>query len=507
MRKTLGMIFGLFLILFSIVAAADSNSSLEAKYLTHVSANPIQPASPKDNTAGISYGPDVAVSGNNVYVVWFQPVHVTRFGYDNGSTDNIFFKRSTDNGMMFRNTLNLGNNAKPFMPARILAYGNAVYVLWTSADNKILFRKSTDNGMTFGTPVIIGSYTAPRNSDYFGFETVLPQLAAFASNVYIVWPYGNTLFFRSSTDNGATFGNPFSLTNDVAHDHEGSVSDLSSAGNNVYIVWADWNGSTFFQKSMDKGRTFANPVNLQNPAAIPTSPHLAYVDENVYVVWTTLGGEVFFTASKDNGATFVRPYVIDNRGFPLQVAIAASDSNVYVAESGGIFIKSKDSGTTFGRPQLGEPLLVAGNVSPSLGVKLLAAPPFFSTARFFPTIARAPVQAPQLIASGNNVYLVFLEGQGGNIPIFVKSTDNGATFGSQLLGNQIYYSSPMIAASGNNVYLVTEIHSGGSSVSVLGVTEIHSKVDILFTKSTDRGTTFPIKVNLSDNSSSVSPIR
>ena len=91
----------------------------------------------------------IAASGDNVYVTW----------WDNKTGNwEVFFARSTDNGETFDNTINLSNAMGRSEDSNIAASGDNVYVTWW--DNKtgtreVYFRASTDNGETFGNTIML----------------------------------------------------------------------------------------------------------------------------------------------------------------------------------------------------------------------------------------------------------------------------------------------------------------------------------------------------------------
>ena len=129
--------------------------------------------------------PQIAASGNNVYVVWHDAIH------------GVVFKRSTDNGASFENTINLSNSIEGSIDPEISVSGNNVYVVWehTPENNgEIIFKRSTDNGVSFGQTINVGSNTGLQ-----GF----PQIAASGNNVYVVWHDAiHGVVFKRSTDNG-----------------------------------------------------------------------------------------------------------------------------------------------------------------------------------------------------------------------------------------------------------------------------------------------------------------
>jgi hypothetical protein len=93
----------------------------------------------------------IAASGDNVYVTW----------WDNKTGNwEVFFARSTDNGETFDDTINLSNAMGRSEDSNIAASGDNVYVTWW--DNKtgtreVYFRASTDNGETFGNTIMLNS--------------------------------------------------------------------------------------------------------------------------------------------------------------------------------------------------------------------------------------------------------------------------------------------------------------------------------------------------------------
>ena len=99
------------------------------------------------NNSGDSIFPDIGVSGNNVYVVWndFTP-----------GNEDILFARSINNGQTFSTPpINISQNSGDSFGPLIAVEGNNVYVAWddeTPGNSDIFFARSTDNGQTFSTP-------------------------------------------------------------------------------------------------------------------------------------------------------------------------------------------------------------------------------------------------------------------------------------------------------------------------------------------------------------------
>ncbi len=105
----------------------------------------------------------------------------------------------------------------------------------------------------------------------------------------------------------------------------------------------------------------------------------------------------------------------------------------------------------------------------------------------------AATNPTQILASGNNVYVSWLQNGGGEF--FTKSSDNGNTFSTPVnLNTQTYNSYSRMAVSGNNLYFAW---SGGSSPNP----------QILLMKSTDNGNTFGNVINLSNVSVQASGVQ
>lgn len=91
----------------------------------------------------------LAISDNNVYVLWWEN--------KTGNWD-IFFRASSDNGKTFGDEINLSNDSTRSDDANIAALGNNVYATWWNTNNQTglrepVFIASDDNGATFGESI------------------------------------------------------------------------------------------------------------------------------------------------------------------------------------------------------------------------------------------------------------------------------------------------------------------------------------------------------------------
>ena len=288
------------------------------------------------NNTGVSTDPQISSSGNNVYVVWEDSTPGT------GDTD-IFFAFSTDNGQTFSTPDNLNNETSDFSDPQISSSGNNVYVVWegdstlADGDDDIFFAFSTDNGQTFSPPVNLSESTE---------DTFDPQISSSGNNVYVVWedftPGNADIFFAFSTDNGQTF----SIHNLSESTDFSGGQQISSSGNNVYVVWHEGpigNFEIFFAFSTNNGQTFTDPDPLSESTQVASGPQISSSGNNVYVVWhegpvNADNADIFFAFSTDNGQIFSTPDNLSESNVDSGASqISSSGNTVYVVWQEGNF--------------------------------------------------------------------------------------------------------------------------------------------------------------------------
>jgi hypothetical protein len=407
--------------------------------------------------------------------------------------------------------VNLSNNTGTSSYPQLAVSGINVYVIWedtssASGSFDIFFKRSTDNGKAFGDIINLSNNTG---------NSINPQLAVSGSNISVVWedeitnnPFNNTynnndnsgILYAASTDNGKTFGDIINLSNNNnSADNKTAVNpQLAVSGSNISVAWEEYsqgqNGDVIFKRSTDNGQTFGDIINLSNNTGNSINPQLAVSGNNIYAVWSDNSAgdyDIFLSRSADGGGNFSKrtnlSIVVGNS---LTPTIAVSGDNVFVAwrdfiigsqaRAEILYTKSNDNGNTFDK---------IINLSNSTGPSLY----------------------PQLIAFGNNVYLIWEDATPGNSEIFfVRSADNGDTFDRKInlsdsRGNSVF---AHMAVYGDNVYVVWsddddddyERHGEGQ---VFNATTMHGNMqeensDIFFSKSNNEGATFSDVKKLSD---------
>jgi hypothetical protein len=265
----------------------------------------------------------------------------------------------------------------------------------------------------------------------------------------------------------------FSAPQNVSNNADFSLTPVvaTDAAGNIYMAWEDdtaKNSNILFAYSKDG---FLNVQNLSKTTGFSFGPRIA-VDASggVNVVWiddTPGYSAVMFSRSPDGGKSF--PTVINLSNGPgnaanPQIATDASGNISVVWESDsstlGVFYTHSTLGANFSTP-----VNLATNATGS--------------------------NDPQVAADGNgNVYVVWEDKNnlGSNIS-FNRSVDNGASFlGPKSLSND--------SASSVNPQLAVD---SSGNVSVIWADNAPGTYNIFFTRSNDKGVTFPILKNISNN--------
>jgi hypothetical protein len=281
-------------------------------------------------------------------------------------------------------------------------------------------------------------------------------------NIYVIWKEGADIFFKRSTDNGNSFEGSQNLSNTSGVASKNP--QISASGSNVSVVW-DEGAEIKIKSSTDSGSSFGSVTNLSNSPATSTNAKVEVSNSNIFVIWKE-GTDVLFKRSIDNGSTFEASKNLGSAQPPLfetpQITSDISDVFVVWADeslngftSADIFLSSSTSSGASFENEIN--LSSTGNDS----------------------------LKTQIAVSGTNVHVVWVEN--GEIKI-KSSTDNGVSFGStkNLSDNTNSSGDPQISASGADVHVVWKDGT-------------ENDAEILYTKSTDNGSTWQNIINLSEN--------
>lgn len=305
------------------------------------------------NNVTNSVAPQIAVSGQNVYVVWSDGPQINAEA--SCSACEILFRRSTDGGQTWSPqpdvpATNLSNSVERSTFPTVVASGNVILVFWAeygTSSVDLVYRRSTDGGQIFGP-------TRPIRTGVTGVG--LFQAIFVGSQIHAVWieccaPSEFVLYSRS-LDGGVTFSPAISMSASSPD----SGPHLAVEGDTVVIASQEGDRAPRvirLRASTDGGATFRD-VNVSAPLAQPLSggPKVAVMGTAIHVFWQESSPEMpglLYRRSTDGGANFGSIQTLSGPEGTADHQAVSSGANLYVAwRSGGppagVFLRRSDNG-------------------------------------------------------------------------------------------------------------------------------------------------------------------
>lgn len=237
----------------------------------------------------------ICVYSNYVHVVWED--------YRDGDSAEVYYKRSTDNGLTWLNDIRLTNDPSRSENATIACFGNTLHVIWLDSrygNYQIFYKRSTDNGVNW-TPDV-------KLTNEIG--VFFPSITVSGVNIHIVFSgfrTGNVnVSYLKSLNSGSTWQLDTNIIQSIGGESEPSISCYN---NNIHLVWTDTrdgNNEVYYKKSIDNGSSWNQEIRLTNNSSQSYSPSIASFGNTVGIVWTDdrheiLNFEVYFIKSLNNG--------------------------------------------------------------------------------------------------------------------------------------------------------------------------------------------------------------
>ena len=253
---------------------------------------------------GGSHSPKVVGSDTMVHVVWWGA-----FSDSTGGYDEVFYKRSTDEGTTWGPEVMLSTKDNKTSNAQaITVCGSDVHVVWHDYGIGTMYRQSTNYGVTWGTiDTLLGN-------DLTGFASI----AAVGDSVYVVAnaPSQHWNVYTWSTDRGVTWS-PYRI---ISY-REAQRIPLRVHHPFLHIAKDPWDSTAqmpkvYYLRSTDGGRNWGRDTLIsdtdssgsQAPALdvdYRGSPHVTWYDYRYSPYpWT---GDIFYTLSRDSGTAWISP--------------------------------------------------------------------------------------------------------------------------------------------------------------------------------------------------------
>ena len=185
----------------------------------------------------------LAVRGTNRYIVW------TRWDW-NTSAQSTWFMRSADAGSTWQPRVHITDDTTQQNQPMVAAAGPNVHTCWWDGrpgGYGIWYRGSTDNGATWNPEQYLADTT--YGSDY-------PAIAAAGGNVHVAYrafPAGQSVInYRGSTDNGQTWLPETALTTVAGN----GTAVLAATGSRAHLLFydnRDGNFEMYYKRNLTAG--------------------------------------------------------------------------------------------------------------------------------------------------------------------------------------------------------------------------------------------------------------
>jgi hypothetical protein len=304
------------------------------------------------NASGDSWYPSISLSGLFVHVVWMD----TR----DGNTE-VYYKRSTDEGVSWEADVRLTNNTSPSVHPSISVSGLEVHLVWRDypGNYEIYYKRSIDGGANWGSDIRLTNNSA---TSYDASIAVSGQI------VHVVWydernGLAEEIYYKRSEDGGASWGEDTRLTNNAGDSWAPSVSVSDST---VHIAWYDHrdaNWEIYYKRSTDGGISWEGDTRLTNDAAQKSNPSISVSDQVVNIVWEDNRDgnyEIYHKGSTDGGINWGADYRLTNAAlFSGRPSVAVSGSSLHVVWYDGregndeIYYKRNPTGNVTGIETIG----------------------------------------------------------------------------------------------------------------------------------------------------------
>ena len=220
-------------------------------------------------------------------------------------------------------------------PAAAIDAKGSTGVVWADQARKDVFfqRFSPEGEEQLPEPVNVS-----QNPATFSWLPKIVMTSGEPQKIGVLWQeiifaggsHGGDILFARSTDGGRTFSEPLNLSNDIAGSgkgrltkdlwHNGSLDLARGPEGNLYAAWTEYEGTLWFSRSTNRGRTFSQPVRVAGRGGQPPArgPSLAVGAPGVvYLAWTVgeeEAADIHFSTSLDQGRSFAAPKMAHQSG-------------------------------------------------------------------------------------------------------------------------------------------------------------------------------------------------
>jgi hypothetical protein len=275
------------------------------------------------NNSAETFRSTIAVTGGFVHVFWHD---------DRDGNWEIYYKRSTDNGLSWGTDTRLTNNSGESAHVSAALSGSNIDISWTDRRNnsnyQIYYKRSADNGLSWGPDVQLttNSYSVGSSVSHSGSVIHVSYQDDYPGNPEV--------YYKRSTDNGISWGNNTRLTIDGSNSETPSIV---SFGTNAHIIWVDTrdgNREIYYKRSADEGLTWSADTRLTNNPGFTYLPTFCISGNILHIVWRDDrdgNNEIYYKRSVDAGLSWGNDIrLTNNSAVSYSPSVSASNSLTHV---------------------------------------------------------------------------------------------------------------------------------------------------------------------------------
>ncbi len=270
----------------------------------------------------------IAVNGSNIHIVWED---------NRDGNYEIYYKKSGDGGVNWGTDIRLTNNLANSLYPSIAVSGNQVNIAWEDdrdGNAEIYYKRSTNNGIAWSSDIRVTNNDSSSNQ---------PSISVSGAVIHLSWEEfrdgNNEIYYKRSTNGGMNWGSDSRLTNNTA---SSNVPAIECSGLQVHVVWTDLrdhnNGEIYYKRSIDAGLSWGTDMRLTNVSPSGGSwrkaPTIALSGSRVHLIWLDRRegvDQIYYKHSTDNGLNWIADSKLTFSGFgKWHPSIAVSDFQVHV---------------------------------------------------------------------------------------------------------------------------------------------------------------------------------
>src|SRR4030095_9542922 len=249
------------------------------------------------NEPQLSNSPSIIASGSVLHLYWND----SRNGYE------IYYKRSTDNGTTWGADIRLTYTAESSRNPMAVISGQVIHLVWDEeidlGNEEIFYKRSTNEGLSWDSAVRLTNW--PLNSR-------VPSVSSSGLNVYVAWEDSRdvwpNIYYKRSTDGGITWSADLRMS---APDQNNSIQPMiSSSGNNVHLVWSDYRDTfttyqILYKYSSNSGASWSQDTNITMYYSYKYNSSISISGNLIHLIWTDIrdGNHEIYYKNSTNGGT------------------------------------------------------------------------------------------------------------------------------------------------------------------------------------------------------------